>query len=145
MLLFANITKPLNKLLKKDTKFQWSQQCQMAFNNLKQALCREPILQYPSMEKLYTLFTNASHYAYYGILIQAVDSLEDLRPVAFMSFSFSEMQQRWSEPEKEAYAVYQSTLKFDVYLRGANCVLCCNHIPLEQFQSEGIKIPKLNR
>ena len=42
--LFTNITKPLNKLLKKDTKFQWSKQCQAAFNHLKQALCRKSIL-----------------------------------------------------------------------------------------------------
>ena len=61
--LFANATKPLNKFLRMDTKFQWSLQCQAAFKNLTQALYKEPILQYPNMEKLYTLFTDTSHYA----------------------------------------------------------------------------------
>ena len=42
--LFANITEPLNKLLRKNTKFHWSSQCQVAFEHLKQALCKEPIL-----------------------------------------------------------------------------------------------------
>ena len=51
ILLFANVTKPLNKLLRKETNFQWSLHCQAAFNHLKQALCKEPILQYPSAEK----------------------------------------------------------------------------------------------
>ena len=99
--LLANVTKPLNKLPRKDTKFQWLLQCQAAFDHLKQALCKEPILQYPSMEKLFTLFTNASHYAYFGILTWAVDSLEDLRPVAFTLGSFLEMQQWWSATKKE--------------------------------------------
>ena len=46
--LFAYITKPLNLLLRKDTKFHWSLQCQAAFKHLKQTLCKEPMLQYPS-------------------------------------------------------------------------------------------------
>ena len=62
--LFVNITKPLNKFLKKDTKFQWSLQCQAAFKHLKQALCKGPILQYPSKAKPYMLFMDASHYTY---------------------------------------------------------------------------------
>ena len=37
--LFTDVTKPLNKVLKKDIKFQWSLQCQAAFKHLKQALC----------------------------------------------------------------------------------------------------------
>ena len=53
--LFANVTRPLNKPLKKDKRFKWSPQCQAAFKHLKQALCREPILQYPSMEGLKTV------------------------------------------------------------------------------------------
>ena len=36
------------------------------------------------MAKLYTLFTDASHYAYSGVLIQAVDSPEDLWPKCAM-------------------------------------------------------------
>ena len=97
------------------------------------------------MEKPYTLFTDASNYAYSGVLTQAVESPEDLRPIAFTLGSFLEMQQRWSATEKEAYAIYQSVLKFDLYLRGAKCVLCCDHKPLQPFLSEGIKISKLKR
>ena len=61
--LFAHLS-TLNKLLKKDTKFQGSPQCQAAFEHLNKALCKESILQYPNMKKPYTLFTDASHYAY---------------------------------------------------------------------------------
>ena len=101
-----------------DTKVQCSPQCQAAFEHLMQALCKEPILQYPNTEKTYTLFTDASHYTHSGVLTQAVESPEDLRPIAYTSGSFLETQQRWSATKKEAYAVPQSVLKFDLYLTG---------------------------
>ena len=143
--LFVDITKPLNELLKKDTKFQWSPKCQAAVKHLKKVLCKKPILQYPNREKSYTLFTDISHYAYSGVLTQAVDSPEDLRPTAHTSGSFSDMQQKWSVTEKEDFGVYQSILKFDLYLIGVECILCCNHKQLEPFLYRGIKISMLNR
>ena len=42
IMLFANITKPLNKLLQKSTKFQWSSQCQAKLH--QESLYREPVL-----------------------------------------------------------------------------------------------------
>ena len=97
------------------------------------------------MEKPYTLFTDASHYAYSGVLTQAVESPYDLRSIAYTSGSFFNVQQRWSITEKEAFTVYQSILKFDLYLRGTECTLHCDHKLLEPLLSKGIKIPKLNR
>ena len=55
---------------------------------------------------------------------------------------FSDMQQRWFAAGKESFAVYQSVLKFDLYLRVIEYILCCNHKPLEPFLSKGIKISK---
>ena len=75
------------------------------------------ILHYPFVHKPYTLFTGASNYAYSGILTQAVDDSDDLRPIAYTSGSFSKMQHRWSAKDKEVFAVYQSVLKFDLYLK----------------------------
>ena len=42
----------------------------------------------------------------------------------------------WPVTEKEAFAVYQSVLKFDLCLRGAECILHCDHKPLEPFLSQ---------
>ena len=33
---------------------------------------------------------------------------------------------------------------FDLYLRGAEYVICCDNKPLDQFLSKGIKIPEIN-
>ena len=57
------------------------------------------------MEKPYTLFTNANHYAYSRILTQAVESPDDLRSILYTSGSFSDTEKRWSATENEAFAV----------------------------------------
>ena len=103
------------------------------------------ILQCTKTQKQYTLFTDPGHYAYSEVLTQACDGPDDLRPKACTSSSFSDMQERWSAKEKEAFAVYQSDLKFDLYLRGVECILCCDHKPLDPFLSKGMKIPKLDQ
>ena len=86
--LFGDIMKPLNTLLRKNIKFQWSVQCQLAFKHLKNALCKKPILQYPDISKLHPLFRDTSNYAYSGILIQAVDRPNDQWPIAYTSGFF---------------------------------------------------------
>ena len=84
--------KPLNKLLTKDTEFQRSTRCQSAFDNLKNALYKKPILQYPNTDKLYTLFIDASNCVYASVLTHIVNSPDDLRPISYTSGSFSDTQ-----------------------------------------------------
>ena len=57
---FSDISRPLVKLMRKDTPFAWMKQCHLAFNMLKDKLCEAPILCYPDSRKPYTLFTDAS-------------------------------------------------------------------------------------
>lgn len=48
---FAKITTTLNALLSKDKIFEWSEQCQVAFETLKEKLISAPILAYPDTSK----------------------------------------------------------------------------------------------
>ena len=43
-----------------------------------------------------------------------------------------------SATEKEAFAVHQCDLKFDLHLRGAEYILCCDHKPLESILAKHI-------
>ena len=63
-------------------------------------LCKEPLLQYPYKEILYTLFTNVSQYAYSGVLTHPVKGPENLRFTEYISDSFSYTQQIWSSCQK---------------------------------------------
>ena len=67
---FADISRPLTTLTKKDAKFEWTSACQKSFELLKEALCGEPMLKYADTSKLYTLYTDASKYGWAGVLTQ---------------------------------------------------------------------------
>ena len=54
---FADAARPMTKLRRKDTKFEWSDNCQSGFEYLKTCLTESPILKYPNHRKdmLYSL------------------------------------------------------------------------------------------
>ena len=52
---FANITIPITNLLKKNTPFIWSKECQLTLDYLKEIFWNKPILQFPDPNKDYVL------------------------------------------------------------------------------------------
>ena len=55
---FADISRPLTGLTRKETTFNWTPECQKLFELLKSYLCGEPILKYADTSKPYTLYTD---------------------------------------------------------------------------------------
>ena len=54
------IAKPLIRLTRKLTKFEWSKGCQAAFDFLKESLTTVPVLAYSDTSKPHILYTDAS-------------------------------------------------------------------------------------
>ena len=67
---FADISRILTKLTCKDQEFKWTLECDKCFHMLKDYLQEAPILRYPVPAASYTLYTDASKYAYAGVLTQ---------------------------------------------------------------------------
>ena len=65
---FADISRPLTTLTKKDKKFEWTSACQKSFDLLKETQCGEPLLKYADTSKPYTLYTVASKFSWAGVL-----------------------------------------------------------------------------
>jgi hypothetical protein len=59
---------PMEKLLKKDSKFQWTEECQKIFDTLKQKIVTEPILAFPYWSKEFNVHVNASSIALGAVL-----------------------------------------------------------------------------
>ena len=72
----ADISRVLMHLTKKDIEFNWTPECERGFQILKEFLQQAPILKYPDPQANYTLYTDASKYAYAGILTQHSDSTD---------------------------------------------------------------------
>ena len=50
---FSKIAKPMTELLKKDTKFKWTEECEAGFQELKKRLVTSPVLILPDQRKDY--------------------------------------------------------------------------------------------
>ena len=61
---FSNLAKPLNNLLKKDHKFEWTDTCQQTFDELKKRFTEEPVLMMPDQTKPFQIETDASKYLF---------------------------------------------------------------------------------
>ena len=89
---FADISRVLTKLTRKDIDFEWTQKCQDCFFMLKECLEKAPILRYPDPTAKYVLYTDASNFAYAGVLTQDKDGTD--HPVAYISGLFRGSQCR---------------------------------------------------
>jgi len=74
---YAAITEPLHRLLQKNNKvFNWTPECDSAFNILKTKLTTPPVLAFPQFETLFIVATDASDFAIGGVLSQVQDGQE---------------------------------------------------------------------
>ena len=128
---FADISRILTKLTRKDQVFKWTPECDKCFHMLKDYLQEAPILRYPDPAASYTLYTDASRYAYAGVLTQRQDNTD--HPVAYISGLFRGSQLNWAALTKEAYAIYMSVKKLSFYLDSARITVHSDHLPLKRF------------
>ena len=135
---YSDITKPLTELTKLHVPFIWTEKCQKFFELLKEYLLKEPILVYPDTKNPYTLYTDASKYAWAGVLTQRyVHEIEGKEKeiyhlVTYLSALFRGSQLNWATLTKEAYAIYMCIKKLDYYLAAAQTTLRSDHLPLKK-------------
>ncbi|KAJ8899110.1 hypothetical protein K2173_010446 [Erythroxylum novogranatense] len=67
---FSMISAPMTKLLRKNQKFVWSDECQRSFEELKHRLTSAPIMVLSSGDEGYTLFSDASRKGLGYVLMQ---------------------------------------------------------------------------
>ena len=57
---YAKICASISRLLKRDQRFEWSQECEDAFLLIKSLLVNQPILKPPSSDKQFFVVVDAS-------------------------------------------------------------------------------------
>ena len=71
--------KPLIRLTKKFKNFEWSKECQDAFDFLKESLRIGPVLAYPDTSKPYILHMDASDDCFGACLSQEQDTQREMK------------------------------------------------------------------
>jgi hypothetical protein len=67
---FSKISKPMTELLEKDKKFEWTSACEASFQVLKTRMTTAPTLVMPDMEKLFSIYCDASGHGLGCVLMQ---------------------------------------------------------------------------
>ena len=122
---FAKIAGPLHELTKKGLKFQWTNECQAAFDLLKTALTQAPILAYPDFTLPFDLYVDASDDALGMVLGQIQNGREVV--IAYSGRKLLPAEKNYSVTEREALAAVAGVKYFQPYLYGRKFTIYTDH------------------
>jgi len=115
---FSNLAQPMNGLLKKDRKFEWTDKCQKSFKTLKQWFTEEPVLAMPDHTRPFQIESDASKYAT-GAVLSQLNSNGDRHPVAFLSKTFSPAERNYEIYDRELLAMIRALEEWQHYIQGS--------------------------
>lgn len=107
---FGIISKPLTLLLKKNTRFLWTQEQDIAFHCLKTKLSQAPVLALPDFSKPFVLETDACDQGIGAVLMQGG------HPLAYVSKALGPQTRGLSTYEKEYLAILMVVDHWRAYL-----------------------------
>ena len=126
---FSDKCKPMNRLRRTNVLWNWSEECQNAFNDLKREICQATTLVHFDAKLPIILATDASNYGLGAVIMHRYqDGIE--RPIAYASKTLTDAEQRYSQIEKEALSIIYGVKKFRQYLIGQHFELVTDHQPL---------------
>nr|XP_027229652.1 uncharacterized protein LOC113821374 [Penaeus vannamei] len=140
---FATIARPLTRLTKKGVKFEWGV-TPTAFDTLKKALVRAPILRLPDFSQPFEVHSDASLQALGAALLQR-DAEGVPYAIAYWSRVLKEAETRYPTIDLEALAVVEAVRVFDPYIYGRHFTIWTDHQPLTHVFSRRTKSNRLSR
>ena len=134
---------PLYALTKKGAKYEWTAECQRAFEALKLRLMSEPILALPMDTGTYTLDCDASNYGLGAVLSQEQSGIEKV--IAYSSRTMSKPELRYDTTRKELLAIVNGLKQFRQYLTGRHFIIRTDHAALSWLRRTPEPMPQLAR
>lgn len=131
---YAEIAAPLTDKTKKHEPehIRWNEECENAFNTLKEKLADKPVVVMPDLEIPFVIRTDASDRGLGAVLLQ--DQGKGPQPVAYASKKLNDAERNYATVEKECLATVWAIQKFERYLYGRHFVLETDHQPLQYLQ-----------
>ena len=115
-------------LLHKWKEFEWSDECVVAFQQLKQYLSHPPFMSNPVVDEVLFAYIAVTLYAISFMLIRVDSGIQ--QPVYYVSKSLNEAEVRYLPLEKAILAVVHATRKLPHYFQ-AHTVVMLTQLPLK--------------
>jgi hypothetical protein len=118
---------------KSDNKFEWTEEADIAFAQLKKVLSTPPVLVAPKEKEPLLLYIVATHQVVSTVLV--VERSEEgktprvQRPVYFVSKVLSPTKQRYPHYQKLAYSIFTTAQKLQQYF-AIHPIIVVNEAPL---------------
>ncbi|KAF2883189.1 hypothetical protein ILUMI_22989 [Ignelater luminosus] len=138
----SSIRFPLYKLLKKNSVFQWTKECEDAFTKAKQAIAAEQSLVHFDINLPIKLVCDASNVGMGAVLLHIYEDGSE-KPIYFASRSLTKTEQKYFLIHKEAAAIYWGISKFYQFVIGRKFILASDHKPLQAILGGQKGIPQL--
>lgn len=122
---FSSLLAPLTRLTKKKVKFEWSTECEKAFQDAKDALVSAPILTCPNFNYPFILQCDASGYGLGAVLSQEIEGQEHV--ICYLSRSLTANERKFTTTERECLSVIWAIEKLRCYLEGAKFSVITDH------------------
>ncbi|XP_014673472.1 PREDICTED: uncharacterized protein K02A2.6-like [Priapulus caudatus] len=133
---------PLHRLLRSESKWAWSSDCQSVLDEVKKELSSDKVLAHYDPKLKLSLASDASPYGVGAVLSQtSTDGTE--RPVAFASRSLTTAERNYAQIEREAAGIVFGVKKFHKYLYGRKFQLITDSEPLTAIFGPKKGIPSL--
>lgn len=127
---------PLHNLLRKGQNFNWTEECQDAFEKMKNFLCTQPVLAIFDPERPIHIYTDASLQGLGAVLKQPQlneDREEEVeKPVAYFSKKLNEAQKKKKAIYLECLAIKEAVKYWRHWLLGRSFKIFSDHKPLEK-------------
>ena len=117
----ADRCKPFFLLLHKWKGFEWTKECAVAFQQLKEYLSRPLVISNPEVDEVLFTYLVIASYAISFVLIPVDSGIQ--RPVYYMSKSLHEVEVHYLPLEKAILAVVHATKKLPHYFQAHTMVV----------------------
>ena len=129
----SSLLEPLHQLLRKNTEFHWTEQCQKSFEEVKHYLCSQPILAIFDPKLKTIIETDASGDGIGAVLKQQQETGE-IKPVAYFSRKLKDYQKKKKAIFLECLAMKEAIKFWQHWLVGSSFQIITDHKPLENLR-----------
>ena len=107
--------RPFFQLLNKWKGFEWTKECVLAFQQLKEYLSRPPIMSSPKVDEVLFAYIAVASHVISLVLVQVDDGVQ--RAINYVSKSLHEVEVRYLPLEKTILAMVHTTHKLPHYFQ----------------------------